>query len=295
MTHYGSYSTNTGVGEENRYHYNGKELNEDLGLYDYGARWYDPAIARWASVDPLADSYASMSPYNYVANNPILYIDPDGMRIGLGILDKNEDGSYKDQELAEAFLYFASTDVGREFLSQFAEKGQVIGDYTFEESGKFHERGIDISYNGWDGNYEGTGYGANGVTNSEVDEFGRTTIDIWINRELNSSSLQQAKDYEDNPNSEDARLQYVLSRTGTIFHESEMHGSSAVEDCLDNCRIDRSNRQDYGARNADHVIARQPNSRWQKVIIPVMQRLHRSKGSKATPGEIKKRLLNYAD
>ena len=54
-----------------RYRYNGKELNEDLGLYDYGARWYDPATARWTAVDPLSSKYTSLSPYNYVANNPL--------------------------------------------------------------------------------------------------------------------------------------------------------------------------------------------------------------------------------
>ncbi len=50
-----------------------------MGLYDYGARWYDPAIARWTSVDPLASSMASWSPYNYVFNNPLKYTDPTGM------------------------------------------------------------------------------------------------------------------------------------------------------------------------------------------------------------------------
>ena len=48
-------------GQVNAYQYNGKELNEDFGLNwnDYGARWYDPAVARWTGVDPLADSYAA--------------------------------------------------------------------------------------------------------------------------------------------------------------------------------------------------------------------------------------------
>ncbi|MEL6142273.1 MAG: RHS repeat-associated core domain-containing protein, partial [Bacteroidota bacterium] len=62
------------------YLYNGKELMEGTGLYNYGARYYDPAIARWTGVDPLAghSNLISFSPYHYVYNNPILITDPDG-------------------------------------------------------------------------------------------------------------------------------------------------------------------------------------------------------------------------
>ena len=79
---------NNGTSTENRYRYNGKELNEALGLYDYGARWYDPATARWLQIDPLADQYAAYSPYNYTMNNPIRFIDPNGMYV--------EEGSRKE-------------------------------------------------------------------------------------------------------------------------------------------------------------------------------------------------------
>ena len=82
--------------EENNYLYNGKELQKNYGLdwYDYGWRYFDPALARFTTIDPLAEIFDNNSPYHYALNNPVRYRD----FMGMGAEETGKDEEKKPEE-----------------------------------------------------------------------------------------------------------------------------------------------------------------------------------------------------
>lgn len=109
-------------GTVNQYLYNGKEKQDelDLGWMDYGARMYDNTIARWLTIDPKSYKYESYSPFNYVLNNPLSFIDPTGMEVE-SIL-----GGYKytGRDAKAAFSFIQSTFTGKKnaYVALIADK-----------------------------------------------------------------------------------------------------------------------------------------------------------------------------
>ena len=78
--------------------YNGKELQDELGLgwYDYGFRWYNTAIARFGSVDPLAEDFKSLTTFQFASNMPSIAIDLDGLEAVIVV-----HGSYWQSRIKE--------------------------------------------------------------------------------------------------------------------------------------------------------------------------------------------------
>lgn len=97
----------------NRQKFNGKELQTtgNTNFIDYGARMYDDVIGRWSVVDPMAEKRQWVSPYNFVQNNPLAKIDPNGM------LDDwvEKDGNIKWDENATSQ---ATTKNGEKYLGK---------------------------------------------------------------------------------------------------------------------------------------------------------------------------------
>jgi RHS repeat-associated protein len=80
-----------------RWGFNGKENDNEVhnatGTFqDYGMRAYDPRIARFISVDPIASKYPELTPYQFASNTPIQAVDWDGLEARVVVTDKTEDG-----------------------------------------------------------------------------------------------------------------------------------------------------------------------------------------------------------
>lgn len=82
------------------------EIKGDGNSYDFGARIYDSRVGRWLSTDPLENKYPSMSPYNFVANMPIIAIDPDGKEVFL---------VFKNRKAKRAFLKVVEGQIGEKY------------------------------------------------------------------------------------------------------------------------------------------------------------------------------------
>jgi RHS repeat-associated protein len=117
------------AGEGYRFGFNGMQRDDEVkgpgNSLDFGARMYDSRLGRWMSVDPLALEYVDLSPYIFVANNPIYFVDVDGKRII--VPDKAHQkvisGYLNDQFGADIFKYNKSGQLKLDKKAYKAAKG----------------------------------------------------------------------------------------------------------------------------------------------------------------------------
>jgi len=111
VEHFGNTYSLDSLNKQN-FTYSNKEKQDDFGISStyFGARNYNSTIGRFLRVDQLASKYQSLSPYCYVANNPVRYIDPDGREI---VDPLGRRAIYYDKRGSMHFTKYATADIKR--------------------------------------------------------------------------------------------------------------------------------------------------------------------------------------
>ncbi len=127
-----------GSGANDKYKFTEKERDTETNYDYFGARYYDSELGRWLQVDPLADKYPGWSPYNYTLNNPLRFIDQDGMApIGPGAV-MAAAGALKIAGWATIGFGALMAAVGQENVGKvIVDAGEQIGNLGGRIMGEF--------------------------------------------------------------------------------------------------------------------------------------------------------------
>jgi RHS repeat-associated protein len=112
------------------YIFSAKERDPETGYSYFGARYYDPNVSVWLSVDPMADKYPSMSAYMYCAGNPVMLVDPDGQKIKIYYYNKR--GKLRSKRYREGM----KANTGNPVLDQTIIMLNTISE-AFSDDGSF--------------------------------------------------------------------------------------------------------------------------------------------------------------
>lgn len=266
----------------NPYKFNGKELDEDTGLYYYGARYYNPRLSIWYGVDPLAEKYPNLSPYAYVANNPIKYIDPDGQDIVPYFVNNmkykggkpgnfNVGGynyklyttkNYVSTTMDLALKKFAKSDTGKAFLLQYMKKGQSFYGIKASEDGSLSDKNLnlyDIRNDNKNNIARRNVMGSDGVMAEGKTDFDEKSgdLNVYIDTVSKGTSTND-----------------VNSTLETVAHEFGKHGTkhSRYLNLLNAGKSEQLSKERGEDFNKDHVESKNPEGA--KVYNGIMKDLN---------------------
>ena len=210
VEHNQSANNPTNGGYNNAYKFNGKELDDAIQMY-----YYDPRISIFVSVDPLAEK--TMTPYQYVSNNPIMRIDPTGMNDHDYKINKdtgeltliketntpdrvfNDEGKFVELEYngqVEDMKKFGNTT-----YSKFSDKSKATEAFEFFASNSVIEWGqVNTPTNSYVLNSGGdTGVNVSGFAYSFFLSQGKDVTDINHSHPIHAWGAETPSDYGHNP------------------------------------------------------------------------------------------------
>ena len=228
--------------EDLPYKFNGKQFDEETGLYYYGARYMNPMASIWYGVDVLAEKYDNVGSYIYCENNPIAFMDMNG-KDGVAVIDYENHSIIINQK----FYY----NVNDDFLRRKAvSKGAGGWKSDFEinsDSGWGRTEGFKVSYNQSEWNVK---FNQEFIGCSSMDEINqhleqdKNANAIVGNNEFNGRSGNAAGEYNPanriitlregafKPNNKGQTLQHEIGHSWGLEHDHEMGISMPEKDLL---------------------------------------------------------------
>ena len=208
---------------DHKFQYNGKEKQSELGLNwtDYGARNYDPQLGRFHTQDRFADKYHPLSPYQYAANNPMLYIDVNGDSLALREQNKGGIDGFKGIVSSGSGGFYKANVDAKTGLVSVASTGQK-GDISKEQ-----QNFVNQLTNVTTGNGVAT---VNVAVNSEgvvIGELASNTIDVGDMAKLGTDGKVTAQSSLVHEVRENYDSQ-VLKKTPTAAHMSGARAEGVI-------------------------------------------------------------------
>jgi len=185
--------------------YCGGSTVSEPGYAYFGARYYSSGLSVWLSVDPLAGNYPSMSPYMYTAGNPIMLVDPDGMRIGdfynqkgkyLGTDGKTDKKNYVVTDKKEIRAIKKATRKSKDYSNDVKSKVELPGYSIRNEMGKAVDRAGKNSFHEEGGVIANMADGSKKVVNAKSGKEADPSVDGYASIDvLDAADPTEVKGY----------------------------------------------------------------------------------------------------
>jgi RHS repeat-associated protein len=205
--------------KEDNFRYTGKENLAETGYTDFRARLYDNLVPRFISIDGKSEKWNTISPFCYVLNNPVSFIDIDGKDVGIRSFANGAEypiiGRFSTAAGNNAFATYLRTPEGYSFVSKYAKANTVLFGVKFEKDGEFSNQLLEFN----EVDNLGTALGYTNVVYRDAKNTGFTHLAKMTSEQISDNGQAALTINLATPND----VNSMISQMVVLGHESFIH------------------------------------------------------------------------